>query len=322
MKNKYILIAFAILSILFLLAGCTAVSNSNEDEEINVTRPEKTDYPVIVGSLTFNESPKQVICLSPAITEIICELGFSDRITGISKYCDYPVEISGMPDAGSSANPDIEKILEFKPALLISQSPIAKKDINAIEANGTRVLILKTPASVNELYETYYNMSLIFSGQLLAESNSSSAYKKLSDQILTANGTFESFAFITTADGAVATGDTFAGDFFSYFGENVAQDGTEYVYDIEKLKEKNPQYILIDSKIKLDELPDEYKSIQAIKDGRVIYIDCTFLERPTTRLTELIDQVKDTIRTGGSTAEQNSDEEQNSETENTENTQE
>ncbi len=309
MKNKlkYISLIFSILISACIFTSCTEV-NGSDSWETELTRPPVTDYPAIVGSLTFNESPKQVACLSPAMAEIICELGFSDRITGISIYCDYPLEISGMPAIGSSANPDISKIVSSAPNLLISQSPIAKKDITAIEAAGTRVLIMQSPNSVKELYEMYYDMAVVFCGNITAEEKAFQAYSGLETALAGAGGTFESFVYIMTPDGATATGDTFAGDFLSYFGENAAESGLEYVFSVEELAEKNPQYIIINSVMDVSDLPESYQELDAVKEGRVIYIDNTLLERPTSRLDSIVDDIKEQVnKNNGTTDSDNED---------------
>lgn len=309
MKNKlkYISLIFSILISACMFTSCTEV-NGSDSWETELTRPPVTDYPAIVGSLTFNESPKQVACLSPAMAEIICELGFSDRITGISIYCDYPLEISGMPAIGSSANPDISKIVSSAPNLLISQSPIAKKDITAIESAGTRVLIMQSPNSVKELYEMYYDMAVVFCGNITAEEKALQAYSGLETVLAGAGGTFESFVYIMTPDGATATGDTFAGDFLSYFGENAAESGTEFVFPVEELAEKNPQYIIINSVMDVSDLPESYQELDAVKEGRVIYIDNTLLERPTSRLESIVDDIKEQVnKNNGTTDSDNED---------------
>lgn len=309
MKNKlkYISLIFSILISACIFTSCTEV-NGSDSWETELTRPPVTDYPAIVGSLTFNESPKQVACLSPAMAEIICELGFSDRITGISIYCDYPLEISGMPAIGSSANPDISKIVSSAPNLLISQSPIAKKDITAIESAGTRVLIMQSPNSVKELYEMYYDMAVVFCGNITAEEKALQAYSGLETVLAGAGGTFESFVYIMTPDGATATGDTFAGDFLSYFGENAAESGLEYVFSVEELAEKNPQYIIINSVMDVSDLPESYQELDAVKEGRVIYIDNTLLERPTSRLESIVDDIKEQVnKNNGTTDSDNED---------------
>lgn len=299
LKRKFIYILTLCLSLL-LICSC---SDIEENETIAVTLPPPSDYPANAGSLTFNSSPVSVACLSPALTEIICELGYSDRIVGISKYCDYPDEINDRTVIGSSANPDFDKIAELNPQLLITQSPLAKKDITAVEKGGTRVLILTAPKTVDELYQSYLDIAMVFGGKITAEEKAQSAFSSLKTSLDSAGGTFDSFVFFMTEKGAVATGDTFAGDFLSCFGENIAENNTDFKITSDQLIESNPEYIILVSPMTADRLSKKLKELDAVKEGKVITIDSTLLERPTTRLTALVEDIKKQTQKSANSAE-------------------
>lgn len=304
MKKTFLYILTLCVSMLFF-ASC---SDIDENEFTSVTLPPPSDYPADVGSLTFNSSPASAACLSPALTEIICELGYGDRIAGISKYCDYPDEIKSRTVIGSSANPDFDMIAQIKPQLLITQSPLAKKDITSVESAGTRVLILSAPNSVEELYQSYVDMATVFGGKIVAQEKAETALSSLKAALDNAAGTFDSFAFIMTERCAVATGDTFAGDFLSYFGKNVAENGTDFDFSVEQLIESNPEYIILASPLKTDDLPEELQELDAVKEGRVITIDSALLERPTSRLTELVTDIAQQAGTTSSSSAEQTDE--------------
>ena len=38
----------------------------------------------------------RIVSLLPSATEIICALGLSDQLVGVSHRCDYPPEIKGV----------------------------------------------------------------------------------------------------------------------------------------------------------------------------------------------------------------------------------
>ncbi len=40
------------------------------------------------------ENPQRIISFSPAVTEILYELGLGDRIVGVSAFCSRPPETS------------------------------------------------------------------------------------------------------------------------------------------------------------------------------------------------------------------------------------
>lgn len=281
-----------------ILCGCSEVT---EEPVISATETEVQEkpYPVTVGSLIFNEQPQTVGSLSPAITEMICELGYSDKIIGRSSYCDYPDNISAKVTLGSAANPDTEAIIAASPQLLISQSPIAKKDIISIEDAGTRVMITPAPNSIEELYICYNNIAGVFGGRLSCAEAADDAMRPLTDALRQAEGSIGSFVYIMSPELAVASDSTFAGNFFSCFGENAAGEKDDIALTSDELSELDPEWIILPD-FMTDNVPYEISSLNAYQNGRVIILDSSALERierPTSRLSgtvyDILEQIKE-----------------------------
>ena len=110
---------------MLLLCSCTDIIENEDALPAAATMAEPQPYPVEEGNLIFNSSPVTVGSLSPAVTEMIYELGYGDRLICRSSYCDTPEAVLSLPETGSAANPDIDKIISYAPELLITQSPIA-----------------------------------------------------------------------------------------------------------------------------------------------------------------------------------------------------
>lgn len=292
----------AFLAAAMLFAGCTEI-----DEEPTVTVSETTvtesPYPVTVGSFVFKEQPMYVGSLSPAITEIICELGYSDALVGRSSYCGYPENIQDKSDLGSAANPDVDAIIAAAPQLLISHSPIAKKDITAIENAGTRVWIMPAPNSVEELYNYYMDIASVFGGKLTGEGAADKAMRPLLDALNGADGSMESFVYIMSPELAAATNSTFAGSFFSGFGKNEAGNDEETVFTEEELSELDPEWIIIPHTLTGDNMPNALSGLNAVQNGRVVVLDGEMLERierPTSRLEKVVYDIKEQIKAADS----------------------
>lgn len=291
------------------MSGCSEV-----DEEVPVTAVEtaatERPYPVTAGSLIFKEQPDSVGSLSPAITEIICQLGYGDKIIGRSSYCDYPEAVESKVSLGSAANPDVEAIIAAKPQLLVSHSPIAKKDITQIENAGTRVWIISAPDSVEELYACYRDIAAVFGGGLDCEDIASEAMKPLFNALFEAQDSVESFVYIMSPDLAAASNSTFAGSFFSSFGTNAAGDNEDISLTEEELTELDPQWIILPYNVSEEELPS---GLSAVENGRIITLDEEMLERierPTSRLESVVYDILEQIRgdgTDGDSSENTSD---------------
>lgn len=281
---------FSVILAMTMLCGCTEISEETP-EVVTETTTVEYPYPVTVGSLIFNETPESVGSLSPALTEIICELGFSEKIIGRSSYCNFPENITDKVDLGSSANPDVDTIIDTAPQLLVSMSPIAKKDIIAIEAVGTRVWIISQPESIDELYECYHDIAAAFGGKLDCAAAAEKALEPLKTALNDAEEIMESFVYIMSPELAVASNLTFAGNFFSCFGENAAGSTEDISLTAENLLELDPEWLILPENLDISDLPEEIQELSAVADGKIITLNNDVLERlerPTSRLYDVV----------------------------------
>jgi len=84
-------------------------------------------------------APGGVVSLSPALTELICHLGREDRLVARSTACDWPESVKSLPTAGDFAEPELERILAMKPALVVSNEFVNPKDADALRQAGIAV---------------------------------------------------------------------------------------------------------------------------------------------------------------------------------------
>lgn len=305
MKRIYLPIIMLLIAGMLSLCGCKAIEG--EEEALSETAPAVTEpqpYPVEDGRLIFNESPKRVGSLSPALTEILFELGYGDRLVCRSSYCTYPAEAENIPSAGSGANPDFDTIIEIKPDLLLTQSPIANTDMRKLSDAGITVMTIPAPDSTEALFDTYRRLSLIFSGSVDGERLADEACGGLRSALAAASGSCDSLIFImnVTDEGYYAAGSgTFAGSYISCFGRNAAADGA--LLTDEELIAADPQVIFLAHPLSISDISDEAaESLTAVSQGYVYVIDGSLLERPTSRLVTITDPIAEKVReeTGGS----------------------
>jgi iron complex transport system substrate-binding protein len=81
---------------------------------------------VVVASCTLQNRtpsdgpPQRIVSLVPTVTEILFAIGAGDRVVGISDYDTYPAEALNRPRVGALIDPNIEKIFELDPDLVIT----------------------------------------------------------------------------------------------------------------------------------------------------------------------------------------------------------
>ncbi len=69
---------------------------------------------------TFTEAPKRILSLVPSQTELLCALGLSSYIVGVTKFCVHPQNIrKSAKVVGGTKQLSYEKIDELEPDLVI-----------------------------------------------------------------------------------------------------------------------------------------------------------------------------------------------------------
>ena len=84
----------------------------------------------------------RIIALSPSINEIIFSLGSGDKIVGNTDFCNYPSEAKDKPKVGGYFSPNLEKILNLKPDIVVMQQSSRKLSLQ-LEKLGIKTKIVK-----------------------------------------------------------------------------------------------------------------------------------------------------------------------------------
>ena len=282
-----------LLAIALILCGCGDTDNDDVPEETSetTTSAEPVPYPFFVNDTEIAAQPERVVCLSPALTEIIYEMGFGDKIIGRSSYCDYPSNVKNTADLGSSANPDIDAIIDLLPDLVITSTPIASKDTFTMEQAGIKTVLIPAPTTLEGFSSIYASLGLIFEGMFTGTEKGEDTYSAVSKALGNTEAVnIGSFVYVTE-NLTVAGGDTFESAVLSCFGSNIAKNGIGYGFDKSELIENQPDIILLSDKYSVNDLlNDEYYSqLNAVLENRVIFINNVYFERPSARITILID---------------------------------
>lgn len=108
-------IAGRVAVIVVLLGLAVACSPQREQAQAPATSAE----PVVSGP--------RVVSLVPAVTEMLFAVGAGPQVVGVSSHDTFPAEVATRPRVGALLDPDLERILALKPALVVSygsQTPL------------------------------------------------------------------------------------------------------------------------------------------------------------------------------------------------------
>lgn len=82
--------------------------------------PARSPCATVLMSLPI-ASPVRVISLSPDMTELMYSLKLEDSLVGVSEFSDFPPPAQQKTKVGSFVAPNLEKILELKPDLILAR---------------------------------------------------------------------------------------------------------------------------------------------------------------------------------------------------------
>lgn len=110
-----------------------------------------------------SKPPQRVVSLVPSMTESLFDLNLGDRVVGITDYCIYPqTGVSHLPRVGGTKNPDIQKIFDLHPDLVIvNQEENRLEDITTLQNAGIPVWIT-FPKTVREALNLLWSLMHIF----------------------------------------------------------------------------------------------------------------------------------------------------------------
>ena len=97
-------------------------------------------------------TPQRIVSIAPGFTEILFALGIGSRVVGRTNYCDYPPEAKNIESIGDLLNPNIEKIVDLHPDLVLLggwkwQVPEKLRSV------GIRVVEIKDAQSVQDILD-------------------------------------------------------------------------------------------------------------------------------------------------------------------------
>ena len=87
--------------------------------------------------------PCRLVSLVPNLTELVCALGRSDRLVGVTRFCTEPADVvAGLPKLGGTKNPDVEAIVRLAPDLvLVNAEESRREDFQALTAANLTVFV-------------------------------------------------------------------------------------------------------------------------------------------------------------------------------------
>ena len=239
---------------------------------------------------TKSESGEQVVVsTSVAVTEILDALGV--EVAGVpSTYYELPESTKDAVEVGNPMNPDLEIIKSLNPSIVVSVDTLGSDYIRLFEENNIPSEFVSL-TSLEGLKETIKKLGERFSKEDKAAEILAELELKEEEVSNIENENKPNIMVIFAAPGStmLATPSSYIGNLVELVGgNNIIQDSNSsfVTYNKEELSKLNPDKILVmvhampeETKAALEkEMSSDttWQSIQAVKDGNVVYLDNTY----------------------------------------------
>lgn len=281
MKNikKLSIIIMALVFSISLMACSKSETKKEEVKSIKITDSYNRE-------VSLDKVPQRVVTLSPGATETIFALKKESVLVGRSDYDDYPAEISKIEKVGGLENPNIEKITELKPDLVIAGAHFSKEVLKKLEDLGIKVAVLYGEDNFDGAYKNILDTAEVLGVKNDGQKIVDGMKKKVSEveEKIKASKKVKLYYVVDFGkQDFTAGGDTFVGQLIEKAGgDNIAKDVKGWNYSFEKIIENNPDVIIVsdkyDAKKRFTEA-DRYKDLPAVKANKVFEIDDNMLVR-------------------------------------------
>lgn len=283
-----LLLVLALL--LELLASAIALSGC---------RGPKTFQDMAGRTLTLPSTPQRIISLAPAYTEILFALGLGDRVVGVTSFCNKPEEAKNKEKVGDAFNLNREKIVSLKPDLVFVTGTTESLHVKEIEKLGYPVFV-SNPATVDDVFALIQRIGEVTGksreARRLVDSMRSSLSEITSKVPSSGEKRVSVFVAIDPDLWTVGPG-SFVNDVVTRAGAvNVMADAAQPYLQVsmETLIERSPDAILVtfprESYHLLESRPG-WSSLQAVRDGKVFFIDPDLISRPGPEIVKAIEAV-------------------------------
>ena len=247
--------------------------------------------------VTLPDDPQRVISLAPSITEIIYALEQENRLKGVTRHSDFPIQATKLPKIGSYVRLDLERIVALNPDLCIAiKDGNPKEVIDRLESLKIPVYVVN-PRNLNTVLETIIEIVNILNADDKAETlltnlrNRIQRVKSLISQDTYRPGVF--FQIGISPIVSVGT-DTFLHELIVLAGgKNLADGKTPYPrFSREQVLALAPEIFIVTSMARqavFEQVKAEWRrwpSMPAVRNERIFLVDSNLFDRPSPRLVD------------------------------------
>ncbi len=303
MTKRLLMLAIMLCMLAVAVSGC----GNGEGSSGGARTPTYSDD--LGREVKIEKTPQRIVSISPACTEILFALGLGDEVVGDTEYCDYPQEAKEKPKVGTFKTPNLEAILALSPDLVLATGGLQEDMLDRMEEHGLTVFAVN-PLSFDQTLAIILKIGELTGTSARAEDIVADMSKRAVDiarrlNEIEAQGRerprafyeifYENNVWTAGSDSIVSDLIRLAG------GENIGDADTSdyYEFSMERLFVENPQVYLVGvgSMSKPGDISARsgWDRIDAVKNGRIYFIEDDLVYRTGPRLIEGLETVHDAL---------------------------
>ena len=296
MKKKTLSLITTIMVSSFMLAGCSTKDVVIKDREGNdVKMPNKLE---------------RIISTAPSNTEVLVELGLSDKLVAIDKYSSDVEGIKNDVKQIDFLNPDAEAIISLEPDLIIAsghnKSGSTNDPLKLVKEAGISVVYIPSSESIQGVYDDIMFIANITNskekGQQIID-DMKSQINEIAKKGESVQNKKKVYFEIASAPNLYSFGNsTFLNEMIELIGaENILKDENGWIApSAESIIDKNPDVILTnvnytDNPIEEIKSREGFENINAVKNNEVYQIDKNSSSRPSQHIIKALNQMAKAI---------------------------
>ena len=304
----------ALLLALLMLLSLAACGKEEPEQPQQPEEPAAEDvpaeYPVELRGTIIKEEPDGVVSLSPALTELMQEMGLSGVLEGVSDYCDADLLRCGTPQ-----KVDFEAVEESGADLVVTTAGLAEDDTTRLLQMNVDLLVLPRAGSLEELQTLYVDLGRAVMGDVTGREMAENLWDNFEQRIEALAERGQEYAdsaeevptviFLRMLDYTMATGDTLEHHILKKMGfKNLAEGYGDWTFPKDNAAQLTPTLIISDRAITIPVLEknEVYKGTQAVIKDQVVTVDMEAFERQTPRMLDELERVADFLFDGNAEA--------------------
>jgi iron complex transport system substrate-binding protein len=243
-------------------------------------------------TLTLRTTPRRIVSLNPATTELFFALGAGDRLVGRAQFDLYPPAAEAVKDLGNAIQPNVEAVLGAHPDLVTLYASNSNRDAAArFHAAGVATLTLR----IDHIADFQRAVGIL--GRVLGDTIRAAVVvdtvSRTLDRVRTAmRGAPQVSAFWKAWDSPVIAigGGSFLSELVAIAGgRNIYGDDPRPAFDvtIEDVVRRDPDVVIAgpQSGARMRAEP-AWRALRAVREGRILIADTLLVGRPGVRLGE------------------------------------